>query len=534
MIANILFGVLYFIGALLVFLFVLFKYTEYKASRLITDVVTKEPLKNRTGAWEIMKMMLFQKKDLFDITTVLGQKFNFENYSTYFTPWMPALVISNAEDAKRVLMGWKEFPKISVDMFDPISYKFLGDNVVFVNHDQWKTQRSIMNPAFHNIDRFSGLFVQETFKCLNGMEMYRKSSNCEAFEIPAAEFTTSLTLDVLGLAVFGYGFELLSTVAAKATGTEYLCKTDSSGYVDAYKHVMESVSDVKLWLAGDILSKLPLESINKIYASIDKMDQLVFSLINHAKLKKENATIDRHISDDTIDRPTVLDLMLGSTEEETGRQMTDKELRDNIIIFFLAGHETTAAVLASTMFCLAKNKNAQEKLIQEIDQVLGTDVDKEINVDLLKNMDYLDWVVKEGLRKHPPVALIPERVLHKQSETIGGIKIKKGALISINAYNIHHNPKYWKDPHEFRPERFSPEESKGRPSTSWIPFGGGARLCIGNLFSLLEQKIFLSLLLQRYTLEIPEGISEYQYQSYTTVIVPDSKMKIVLKPRQHS
>jgi cytochrome P450 family 4 len=161
---------------------------------------------------------------------------------------------------------------------------------------------------------------------------------------------------------------------------------------------------------------------------------------------------------------------------------------------------------------------------------LGTDLNKPIDIAVLNNIEYLEWVIKETLRMYPPVIQIPGRRMQKV-ETLGNIKLKKDSMIGVNVYNIHHNPKYWSDPFEFRPERFNEEESKTRPSMAWIPFGAGARLCIGKTFSLLEQRVFLSALLQRYTVELPDPNMDYQFLNHGLLLSPDPSMNIIFKPR---
>jgi cytochrome P450 len=524
---NLIYSILTIPIVLFLAVYLLFKWLEYRAIHLIVDIRTGKPLSNRVSSWYIIKERMLQKKHNIELIYPTAQRFRFENYQTFITPWIPMLVISNAEDAKKVLLNWNDFPKASELVMTSLTKRFLGENLVLVNGSQWKVQRSVINPAFFDIDRFATLFSNETFKCLHGMEKYVSD---KILKVPIAQFTTALALDVLGLAAFGYDFNMLGVLASRASGNEHSLDQKSAEYVEAYHYLMQNTSDYKLLIAGKIagekVTSLPIEKIRKFDQSITKMDELVFHLITRAQEAKKKRT-ESHINNED-EHPTLLDLMIDSSSEETGKHMTEKEIRDNIIIFFLAGHDTTSASLAAALFNLAKHPCVQDKLIQEIDGQLEKD---ELNVEKIKNLEYLGWVIKESLRLHPPVPLIPARTVANDYQIVGNCKLKKGAVISINAYNIHHNPKYWKEPFEFRPERFSVEESKGRPSTAWIPFGGGARVCIGNNFSLLEQRIFLSTLLQRYRVELPNDVKEYPFSRSGVLLSPDPNMCLLLKKR---
>jgi cytochrome P450 len=453
-------------------------------------------------------------KHLFQMNYQIAKEFNFENVQIFLL-YFPMLVISNVEDAKKVLLNWKEFPKAANTNPSSFFQRFLGENLVFVNHEQWRTQRSIMNPAFYTIDRFGPLFTKEVFKCLKAIQIHCHKSNQNELIVPIAKFTTALALDVLGLAAFNFKFNMLSSFIHKDTNS-------SKEYVDAYHYIMSNITDIR-YMFGNIYSSLPLEKNKKIDQSITKMDELVFSLIEKAK---------QDISNKEHHEQSLLDMMIESTDEQSGKHMTDKELRDNIMVFFLAGHDTTSAALAACLFSLAKNQHVQEKLIEEIDQAIGTDLQKPFDMNALDNIEYLEWVIKETLRMYPPVVQIPMRRADKNEQIGTSIKVKKGTLIGINVYNIHHNPLYWPEPFEFRPERFSEEESKNRPTMAWIPFGAGARLCIGKAFSILEQRIFLCALLQRYTVHLQDVSQEYQFLNHGVLFSPDPKMNIVLKARE--
>ncbi|KAL9649888.1 hypothetical protein ABK040_011361 [Willaertia magna] len=198
--------------------------------------------------------------------------------------------------------------------------------------------------------------------------------------------------------------------------------------------------------------------------------------------------------------------------ESSEERLSLEELRDNIILFFIAGHETTANALSSALFCLAKYPDVQEKLVKEIDQI---SIDKSKDRDTLPSWDvlnnqlpYLKAFINEVLRFYPPVSQVVPRVTTKDTE-LCGYHIPKGTLISPNLYASVMGD-HWGDPQEFRPERWL-ERSKLPSLTSYVPFGGGKHICIGNKFSLCEQTIFLYSLLRRFKVEFPQGIKHDVY-----------------------
>jgi len=161
--------------------------------------------------------------------------------------------------------------------------------------------------------------------------------------------------------------------------------------------------------------------------------------------------------------------------------------------FFFAGHETTASALSAAMWELSKHAKIQEKIFQEISQHIGKNPP---TFEDLKKLEYLDQFISENLRVHP-ILFIASRVALEDLHYNGQF-IPKGSRVGINIYHIHHSSDYWDDPYTFKPERFSPENFAGQAKFSYLPFSLGPRMCLGNHFSLIEQKLFLCRLLQTF------------------------------------
>ncbi|KXN74927.1 cytochrome P450 [Conidiobolus coronatus NRRL 28638] len=192
-------------------------------------------------------------------------------------------------------------------------------------------------------------------------------------------------------------------------------------------------------------------------------------------------------------------------------RLTDEEIVHNLNSFFVAGHDTTANSLACEMYHLAKNPNIQEKLRKEVFTTLKIESNASKlaipTIDQIKEMEYLELFIKEAMRINPPVAEI-SRVLNDNYIIPGDhVVLPKGLRVSVSIYGIHHDPKIYKNPEEFNPERFL----NGKYDTDvYMPFGGGSRMCIGSNFSLIEQKVFLIMLLQKFKVDIKPENADFE------------------------
>jgi cytochrome P450 len=171
-----------------------------------------------------------------------------------------------------------------------------------------------------------------------------------------------------------------------------------------------------------------------------------------------------------------------------------------VITIFLAGHETTAMALTWTWFLLSQHPAVESKLHAEIDSVLGG---RAPSHDDLSKLSYTRMVIDESMRIYPPVHTIARQAIGE--DTLVGRRIPKGSTVMIAPWVLHRHVKLWENPAAFDPERFSAERSAGRARFSYLPFGGGKRICIGAAFSLAEAVILLATLAQRYKLRLVPG-----------------------------
>lgn len=196
----------------------------------------------------------------------------------------------------------------------------------------------------------------------------------------------------------------------------------------------------------------------------------------------------------------LLDILMGTRDEETGEGMTDAQLRDEILTIMLAGHETTAMTLTWTMHLLAQNPEIEAKLLAEIDGVLGS---RAATFADLAALQYTDRVVHESLRLYPPAWIVARRAA--EADEFDGVRIGAGDWVFLSPYVTQRRADFWPDPERFDPDRFAPERVASRNKYAWMPFIAGQRKCIGDQFALMEAKLILVTLLQRWRFKSAPG-----------------------------
>ncbi len=186
---------------------------------------------------------------------------------------------------------------------------------------------------------------------------------------------------------------------------------------------------------------------------------------------------------------------------DDGKGFSDTEIIDHMNFLMMAAHDTLTSSVTSLVWLLGRNPDWQDRLGQEI-SALGIG-DGPITYEMLAKMPLTEMAFKESLRFNPPVPGIPRRAL--RDFTFKGFRIPAGAGVGINPMFTHHNPDIWPEPEKFDPLRFTDENSKGRHKYAWVPFGGGAHMCLGLHFAYMQVKVFIAQLLRDYRIELPAG-----------------------------
>lgn len=224
------------------------------------------------------------------------------------------------------------------------------------------------------------------------------------------------------------------------------------------------------------------------------------------KLKWALQTIDEFLYGIIAERRSqppgedLLYLLMQARDEETGETMDEKQLRDEVLITFFAGHETTAQTFTWTCYMLDRHPEVEARLHTELDQVLGG---RTPTLEDVPNLVYTRQVVDETLRLYSPVAVTARDVI--EADEIAGYEIPSGSMVMIAPYLIHRHPEFWERPLNFYPDHFAAEAAADRPRYAYYPFGAGQRTCLGMHFALLEAVLVLAEVLQRYQLRLVPG-----------------------------
>jgi cytochrome P450 len=187
-------------------------------------------------------------------------------------------------------------------------------------------------------------------------------------------------------------------------------------------------------------------------------------------------------------------------EEGTNKGMTEEQIVDEAITMLLAGHETTSNALSWCLYLLAKNPLIFDKLTVELDQLK----DVPLQFDTISQFKYARMIIDETLRLYPPAWVIERKSI--EPDQLGPYSIPKDTNVSICVYEMHHDPRFWDSPEEFRPERFSKEGNITK--FAYFPFGGGPRICIGNAFALWEASILLVTITRKFRPVLTEAVIE--------------------------
>lgn len=257
-------------------------------------------------------------------------------------------------------------------------------------------------------------------------------------------------------------------------------------------------------------SWLPTPHNVRVWKAVARLDEIVYGFIRARR-------------SDSAGKNDLLSLLLRAQDED-GSRMTDKQLRDEAMTLFLAGHETTALTLTWTWHLLASHPYVEDTLVAEVRSVLG---DRLPTVEDLPRLRYTEQVIQESMRLLPAVYTIGREAL-KEME-LGGYRIPKGTTLMMPQWVVHRDPRWWDEPEAFRPERWSSPRVKAMPHFAYFPFGGGPRLCVGNTFALMETTLILATLAQRYRFTVVPGHPVEPFATFT--LRPKYGLPSIVTPR---
>jgi cytochrome P450 len=222
----------------------------------------------------------------------------------------------------------------------------------------------------------------------------------------------------------------------------------------------------------------------------------------------------------------LLSVLLAATDEDSGSGMSDRQLHEEMMTLFLAGHETTAMALTWTWYLLSQHPDVERKLVDEVSRVLRG---RAPAVADLAQLPYTEMVVRESMRLYPPAAGFAREPI--EDVRIGGYDVPRGSLVTVNTYALHRDPRFFDDPERFDPERFAAGWEERIPRYAFLPFGGGPRVCIGNGFAMMETRLILAAVAQRCHLSLEPGQEITPVQLVTVRPKNGIRMRVSVRER---
>jgi cytochrome P450 len=356
------------------------------------------------------------------------------------------------------------------DMFMRTLKTVLGEGLLGSEGDFWKRQRRLIQPAFHR-DHIAGYARIMTDHTTRAISRWRDGQSLDAHGA-----LMELTAEIVTACLFGTSAGDVSEVGA--------C-------IDA---VMERFANPFFLMfpgAGD----LPLPINRRFREAAPRLDRIVRGFIEQRRAKLRLGAGEGEAREDHD-----LLAMLLDARDDDGSSMSDQQVRDEVLILFLAGHETTALALSWTLHELSLNPGVERRLHDELTRVLGG---RTPTFDDLPKLEYTARVVNEGLRLHPPAWSLGRESIAPFE--LGGQKFEAGSWVWTLPYTVQRDPRWFPDPLAFKPERWEDGLAKKLPKFAYMPFGGGPRICIGNQFALMEAALLLATICQRFFLRTEPG-----------------------------
>nr|QLC36648.1 cytochrome P450 4V2 [Kryptolebias hermaphroditus] len=391
---------------------------------------------------------------------------------------IPFVVLFHAETVEKVLSS-------PVHLDKSFAYKFLhpwlGTGLLTSTGQKWRQRRKILTPTFH----FS--ILTDFLHVMNEQaEVLVEKLEKKAGQGPFNCFS-DITLCALDI------------ICETAMGKKIYAQSDSeSEYVKSVYRMSDIIShrQRKPWFWPDFIYYWFGQG--KEHDRTLKILHSFTQRVIHEKSENMSSSDPDSDSDrDPKKRQAFLDMLLKTTDED-GNRLSHQDIQEEVDTFMFEGHDTTAAAMNWTLHLLGSHPEVQWKVHQELQEVFGTS-GRPITTEDLKQLKYLDCVIKESLRLFPSVPYFARSLCADCH--INGFKIPKGANAIVITYALHRDPRYFPEPEEFRPERFFPQNSVGRPPYAYIPFSAGLRNCIGQRFAQMEEKVVLANILRNFSVE---------------------------------
>lgn len=367
--------------------------------------------------------------------------------------------IAHPEDIQHVLAGAAENYSKQDSSYMEIR-ALVGDGLLTSEGDTWKRQKRLVQPLFTHkrVAGYAGMMAEEGAALVERWDEMRRNDGA----VDLHGEMTRYSLRVVCKALFGTDVDEI--IPMLKDNVPFLSKR-------AFTRSLSPVTIPTSWPTPG--NRHADRALAEVYGVVD-------GLISDRRRQPTG-------------EEDLLSLLLQAQDPLGGQGLSDKEVRDQALIFLLAGHETTATALTFTLHLLGLHPDIQKKVQQEVDDILG---DRMPVLEDSRALSYTTMAIKEAMRLYPSAYAIPRLVMI--DDEIRGYKIAAGSVAVCSPYVTHRHPDFWEDPERYDPERFTPEKEKSRHRYAYFPFGGGPRACIGQYFSMLEAVIITAQLVRAF------------------------------------
>lgn len=371
------------------------------------------------------------------------------------------------------------FPKN--DLFVGALESLVGDAMFVSSGERWRQQRRTIEPAFSHMRIARAFPAMEAAVSDHEATLDERADTGQSFSLDAA--MSHLTADVITRTIF-------STPLTQGTSRQVF------DAFDVFERSVESVSIRRL-----LLDK-PWARIPQPAHVLDACTRIRRHVGDH---------LDARLASGADAFDDIAGAAIAARDPVTGQGFTREELINEIGVFFLAGHETTASALTWTFFILSQQPQVVARIRAELDTVVGNGP---IEFDHARKLPFVRNVFREVLRLYPPITFLPR--VAAEHTTIGSLRIRKGTMVMIAPWSIHRHERLWTNPDRFDPDRFDPSRDTEIIPGTWLPFGSGPRVCIGAGFATLEASLVIARLVRRYDFSADDPESVWPLARLTT------------------
>jgi cytochrome P450 len=369
-----------------------------------------------------------------------------------------AVLIASPQGARDVLGRTDEIADRGGTTMAVQLRRLMGGNLLVLPHHQWLPRRRTLQPMFTKlrVRRYAGHMAAAAQALVDGWR--------DGATLDLDTECRALTLRALGRSVLGMDLDARADTIGPALRTALSWVTDRGS----------RPVNLPQWV--------PTPGQRRARGANATLHQLAADILAAVR------------DDPAIDAPLVRALIT-ATDPQTGQPLSDDDICNELVLFVLAGHDTTSTTLTYSLWALGRHPEIQDRLFEEV-SALG---DRPLTPDDVPQLGHTVRVLHEALRLCPPGAGTPR--LLKKDLVVDGYRLEAGTMAIVSFYAMHRDPQLWDDPLTFDPDRFLPERSQGRSRWQYLPFGGGPRSCVGDHFAMLEATLALATLIRTARIE---------------------------------